>query len=200
MWFTVTLVRMQRVARILWWSVCYFFLWCVLKWQPMCSEKYENLNWRDEIMKVALFIIIWRRVHGPQISVPYPPDQQDNWPWCKKINTFSINCKADFHDEKWPKHFYPTQWDSSLFSLLWVSLNSNGNGCHGFQCVTKTMEFFLNGADLSLNSVISANSGNLKNHWSMNWAQFKVFVTCVSCLHSSSILVSYTRVGRFEPF
>ena len=28
---------------------------------------------------------------------------------------------------------------------------------------TKTMEFFLNGADLSLNSVISANSGYLKN-------------------------------------
>ena len=32
------------------------------------------------------------------------------------------------------------------------------------------LEFFLNGAELSLNS---ANSGNLLNHWSMNWAQFK---------------------------
>ena len=32
------------------------------------------------------------------------------------------------------------------------------------------MEFFLNGAELSLNSV---NSEKLINHWSMNWAQFK---------------------------
>ena len=32
------------------------------------------------------------------------------------------------------------------------------------------MEFFLNGAELSLNS---ANSGNVKNHWSMNWAEHK---------------------------
>ena len=32
------------------------------------------------------------------------------------------------------------------------------------------MEFFLDGADLSLDS---ANSGNLINHRSMNWAQFK---------------------------
>ena len=35
------------------------------------------------------------------------------------------------------------------------------------------MEFFLNGTELSLNSVISVNSGNLINHWSMNRAQFK---------------------------
>ena len=35
------------------------------------------------------------------------------------------------------------------------------------------MEFFLNGTELSLNSVNSADSGNLINHWTMNWAQFK---------------------------
>ena len=35
------------------------------------------------------------------------------------------------------------------------------------------LEFFLNGAELSLNLVISANSGNFINHWNMNWAQFK---------------------------
>ena len=33
-----------------------------------------------------------------------------------------------------------------------------------------SLEFFLNGAELSLNSV---NSEKLINHWSMNWAQFK---------------------------
>ena len=35
------------------------------------------------------------------------------------------------------------------------------------------MEFFLNGLELLLNSVNSANSGTLINHRSMNWAQFK---------------------------
>ena len=33
-----------------------------------------------------------------------------------------------------------------------------------------SLEFFLNGVESSLNSV---NSGNLINHWSMNWAQSK---------------------------
>ena len=36
-----------------------------------------------------------------------------------------------------------------------------------------SMEFFLNGAELSLNSANSTNSRNLINHWSINWAQFK---------------------------
>ena len=35
------------------------------------------------------------------------------------------------------------------------------------------MELFLNVAELSLNSVNSANSGKLINHCIMNWAQFK---------------------------
>ena len=36
----------------------------------------------------------------------------------------------------------------------------------------KTMEFSLNGAELSLNSVKSGNLENLRNHWSMNWVQY----------------------------
>ena len=36
-----------------------------------------------------------------------------------------------------------------------------------------TMEFFLNGGELSFNLVILLNSGNLINHWSMNTGQFK---------------------------
>ena len=35
------------------------------------------------------------------------------------------------------------------------------------------LEFFLNGAELSLNSVNSANSGNLINQWRKEWAEFK---------------------------
>ena len=40
-----------------------------------------------------------------------------------------------------------------------------------------TMAFWLNGAEFSLNSVISANSGNLINHWSMTWAACRVPVS-----------------------
>ena len=43
------------------------------------------------------------------------------------------------------------------------------------------MEFFLNGAELSLSSANLANSGNPINHWSMNWAQSKDPVTHI-CL------------------
>ena len=35
------------------------------------------------------------------------------------------------------------------------------------------IEIFLNGSTFSLNSVISVNSGNRKNHWTMNWSVFK---------------------------
>ena len=41
------------------------------------------------------------------------------------------------------------------------------------------MEFYLNGTELSLNS---GNSGNLKNHWSINWAQFKDPVSVVASI------------------
>ena len=41
----------------------------------------------------------------------------------------------------------------------------------------------------------SLNSGNLINHASMNWAQFKDPVSHLSCWHCGSILVSYTKGG-----
>ena len=44
---------------------------------------------------------------------------------------------------------------------------------------------------------VSVNSGNLINRWSMNLAQFK---DPVSRMCSGSILVSYTRGRRVEPF
>ena len=58
------------------------------------------------------------------------------------------------------------------------------------------MEFFLNGAELSLNSV---NSGNLINYWSMNLAQFKDPVSH-TWLAGGSILVSYTTHTGSSPF
>ena len=41
-----------------------------------------------------------------------------------------------------------------------------------------TLEFSLNGAELSLNS---GNSENLRNHWGMNWIQYKDLLCCL-CL------------------
>ena len=53
------------------------------------------------------------------------------------------------------------------------------------------MEYFLNGAELSLNSLNAVNSGNQINQWSMNWDQ----LTHGSCQRCGSILVSNTRGG-----
>ena len=38
------------------------------------------------------------------------------------------------------------------------------------------LEFSLNGAELSLNSL---NSENLRNHWGMNWVQYKDLLCCL---------------------
>ena len=66
---------------------------------------------------------------------------------------------------------------------------------------SQILELFLNGAELSFKSVDSVNSGNLINHFNINWAQFKDPVShIVACWHCGSIVVSYTRGGRFIPF
>ena len=58
------------------------------------------------------------------------------------------------------------------------------------------MEFFLNGAELSLNSVNSANSGNLINHSSMNCADFKDLVSHV-CL-AGAVVASWSLTWEVE--
>ena len=51
----------------------------------------------------------------------------------------------------------------------------------------RTFEFFLNKAHLSMNSVNSANfSENLRNHWSMNWLEFKDPL-CYLCLPGAEV-------------
>ena len=60
------------------------------------------------------------------------------------------------------------------------------------------LEFFLNGAELSLNSV---NSGNLANYWSMNWAQLKDAVSHM-CL-AGTVVASWSltrEVAGPNPF
>ena len=63
------------------------------------------------------------------------------------------------------------------------------------------MEFFLNGTELSLNSVNSANSGNRINHRSMNWVQFKDLVSHM-CL-AGAVLAFWSltqKVAGSSPF
>ena len=61
--------------------------------------------------------------------------------------------------------------------------NKRRNGCTKLRwCKAHieydSLEFSLNGAELSLNS---GNSENLRNHWSMNWVQYKDLL-CYLCL------------------
>ena len=58
------------------------------------------------------------------------------------------------------------------------------------------MDFSLNGAKLSLDSV---NSGNLRNHWSMNQLQYKNLLCNLSLWSSGIISVSYTGDFGFQP-
>ena len=63
------------------------------------------------------------------------------------------------------------------------------------------LEFFLNGAEHSLNSVNSANSVNLINNSRMNWAQFKDLV-CHLCL-AGTVVASWSltqEVAGLSPF
>ena len=57
------------------------------------------------------------------------------------------------------------QWALQASLIYWALLS----------CLD-TMEFSLNGAKLSLNS---GNSENLRNHWGMNWVQYKDLLCCL---------------------
>ena len=60
--------------------------------------------------------------------------------------------------------------------------------------MSKAMEFSLNRAELSLNSV---NSENLRNHWNMNWVQYKDLLCylCVCGLVVSSLSLTQEILG-----
>ena len=70
-----------------------------------------------------------------------------------------------------------------LFCALWFSVQTNNND---------PLEFFLNRADVSLNS---ANSGNLKINEAWIGLNLKILSLHVSCWHCGSLLVSHTRGG-----
>ena len=74
-----------------------------------------------------------------------------------------------------------------LSSYLTTRKNLNHQLLFSYEEFNGSIEFFLNGAELSLNSL---NSEKLINHGSMNWAQFKVLVSHI-CLTGTVVASWY---------
>ena len=87
----------------------------------------------------------------------------------------------------------------SKVTCLQVRVETSKTNMSG--CMKISFEFFVNGAKLLLNSVISANSGNLINHWSMNEAQFKYHIS-YKCLAGTVVASWFLKqeVAGFSPF
>ena len=65
-------------------------------------------------------------------------------------------------------------------SLNSLNLNSTYGELNGFPLVMSIIEFFLNAAELSSNSVNSGNSEDLINHLNINLSSLKILsLTCV---------------------
>ena len=88
-----------------------------------------------------------------------------------------------------------------LFYIILVQEKISFGNSVSLEKVQVQLEFFLNGTGLSFNSVISGNSGNLINHWSMNWTQFKDPATH-TCL-AGAMVASWSltqEVAGLNPF
>ena len=73
-------------------------------------------------------------------------------------------------------------WTPPLSPVWPICCDKKNHSCNQKKKLTvwtSPLEFSLNGAELSLNS---GNSENLRNHWSMNWVQYKDLL-CYLCLH-----------------
>ena len=86
------------------------------------------------------------------------------------------------------------------FWTFFRELYFKNNDTVGFgKGTTEVLEFFLYGAEPSLNSANSASSENLRNHWIMNWVQFRVTL-CYLCLCGtvvSSLFLLHEIVGSY---
>ena len=90
----------------------------------------------------------------------------------------------------WHEVWY-TNWHDIGIAMVILNLTVRSNifkkscaiSLQLFLLLIKTMELFLNGAELSLNSV---NAGNVINNWSMDWAQFKDSVSHM-CLAGTEV-------------
>ena len=96
-------------------------------------------------------------------------------------------------------HNYVILWRPKLWNVkpifFWISAASDPRSW-------ATNEFSLNGAELSLNSMNSVNSENLRNHWSMNWVQYEDLL-CYMCLCGtvvSSLFLTQEILGSNPAF
>ena len=98
------------------------------------------------------------------------PPQITNWHWMPQLScykwTLVLWSRSQLKDAKCQK------------ANSWMDYGGGSSKNNLTQWVSHIMEFSLNGAELSLNS---GNSENLRNHWSMNWVQYKDLL-CYLCL------------------
>ena len=98
-------------------------------------------------------------------------------------------------------YFWKTFYDFWRNLFDFIMMNLNGRRIETLHCMKATLEFFLNWAELSMNSVNSVNSGNLKSHWSINRTQYNDPVSHV-CL--AGTVVAYwsltQEVAGSRPF
>ena len=106
------------------------------------------------------------------------------------IITDCVWCSVKSSVPNWIVWIYQRYSEETLNIIDKWKFTSSSKTKLNYPNTKETMEVFLNGAELSLKSVISANSGNLINHWTMTCAQFK----------DGSTLVSYTWGGKFKYF
>ena len=113
---------------------------------------------------------------------------------------FLYNTTAQ-HDADKVLSNYPFLVCKNVFTIV-ISQNIFDVNFERAGSVTKAdiLDFFLNRAEISLNSENSAKSVNLLNRSSINWTQCKDPVSYICSWCCFSILVFCTIGGRFEPF
>ena len=95
-----------------------------------------------------------------------------NWWWKQQIYYFVENSKLPVGLRQ--NLFVRERYSLSSVSIPVGLLRSYNTSCQWkTSSLTETMEFSLNGTELSL------NSENLRNHWGMNWVQYKDLLCCL---------------------
>ena len=114
--------------------------------------------------------LLWARTHDGSITWPYIGTAiQHHGHW----NSSSLECYSFVYLGYYSEDVSPCITYVMVGTVVPRSVN-------------KQRSFFLNEVELSLNSMNSTNSGNLIDHCSMNWGQFKGHL-CYLCLHGAVV-------------
>ena len=140
----------------------------------------DNVGCRTRAITLNLFQFnFWKREDSVGVNLIF----SDLWDYENTEMLCKLNCKGNEKCSKVMtiisiKYYVDFQWMNEVFTNSGVFPKWNRN------------------------LVNSVKSGNLINHWSMNWDQFKdpIYLSLVSCCRCGSILVSYTRGGWFKSF